>query len=182
MTHRSRRFCSRRLWAGFINLALVASLCVAAGCKGAPRGRVLRTEPIAKGAGTVEAERRRLQGTWELVSLETLDAAGAATPLDAAGRMTFDDYGNVKTNGTVKQGPSTAKTLLSYAGRVVIDPDKKEWRLLDMQAAPESAAAPAAVDADKVRGYELVGDQLKLSLRDASGRVTARVTWKRVGA
>jgi hypothetical protein len=173
---------SRRLRTGSMALAFVAGLCVATGCQGAPRGRVLRTEPIAKGAGTVEAERRLLQGTWELVSLETLDAAGAARRLDAAGRMTFDDYGNVKTNGTITQGPSAAQTLLSYVGRVVIDPEKKEWRLLDMQSAPETAAAPAAVDADKVRGYELVGDQLKMSLRDASGRVTARVTWKRVGA
>jgi hypothetical protein len=161
-------------------VCLGASLTVAVGCQAAPRGRVLKTEPITSGAGTVETERRKLQGTWQLVSLETIDAAGAATRVDASGQMTFDAYGNVKTSGGIKQGSSAASTLLSYQGRVVIDPDKKEWRLLDAELAPGASPAPREVAADKVRGYELVDDQLKLSLRDAAGRVTARVTWKRV--
>jgi hypothetical protein len=172
----------RVLSAWALLLCLGAGLTGAAGCKAAPRGRVLKTEPVTSGAGTVEAERRRLEGAWELVMLETIDAAGAATRVDASGRMTFDAYGNVKTTGSVKQGSSPASTLLSYEGRVVIDPDKKEWRLLDAELAPGASPAPAAVAADKVRSYELVDDQLKLSLRDTAGRVTARVTWKRVGA
>jgi hypothetical protein len=171
---------TRRLWLGIAGVGLVASLTPLTACKAAERGRVLRTAPVTSGAGTVEAERRRLQGTWELVSLETLDASGKATPVDASGRMTFDDYGNVRTEGQAKQSSEAANTVLSYVGRVVIDPDKKEWRLMDATPDAGASAAPAPVAADKIRSYEIVDDQLKLSLRDAAGKVTARVTWKRV--
>jgi hypothetical protein len=177
------------MWVGIarasVCTALAAALAmgslVSAGCKGAPGGRVLKTEPIDTGAGSLEAERRRLQGTWELVKLETFPASGPPQVLDAKGRMTFDEYGNVKTEGSAKAGSETTASLLSYTGQVVIDPQKKEWRLVEVERAADSSALPREVAADKVRAYELVGDQLKLSLRDAAGRVTASVTWKRTG-
>lgn len=170
----------RRLMVGLVALGLTAGAVASAGCKAQERGRVLKTAPVETGVGTLESERRRLQGTWELVSLETFDPSGKATPVDASGRMTFDDYGNVRTDGQAKQGPAAASTVLSYTGRVVIDPGKKEWRLMDATPDAGASAAPAAVAADKIRSYEIVNDQLKLSLRDAAGKVTARVTWKRV--
>ena len=174
--------CVRRVTAFLLGAAVAGGALGAAGCKAAPGGRVLKTEPIATGPGTLEAERRRLQGTWDLVSFEIDDAAGTPQRLDATGRMTFDEYGNVRTTGSAKQGSEATGRLLGYTGRVVIDHQKKEWRLLEVQADPGTAKPPPEVAADKVRAYEFVGDELKLSLRDASGRVTASVTWRRAGA
>lgn len=166
----------------FVAATLVAGLVISSACQAAPRGRVIRTSPIDSGPGTVESERRKLQGTWELAKLETFDAAGKPQVVEATGRMTFDDYGNVKTTGATKEASGTAGTILIYEGRVVIDPVKKEWRILDVEAAPESGAPPKEVSADKIRAYEFQGEELRLSIRDAAGRVTAAVTWRRVGA
>ena len=162
-----------------VGVGVVVGSLATAGCKAAPGQRVLKTEPIAEGPGTLESERRRLEGTWELVKLETYDAAGSPQTLDATGRMTFDAFGNVRTTGTAKQGSAAATELLGYTGKVVIDPQKKEWRLVDVEKDPGSTSLPAAVGADKLRVYEFVDDMLKLSLRDATGRVTASVTWRR---
>ena len=43
----------------------------------------------------------------------------------------------------------------------------------------EVAKLPTEVGIDKIRMYEFVNDQLKLSLRDAAGKVTATATWRR---
>jgi hypothetical protein len=172
----------RALTAVAVGVALASSTLAITACKAKPGGRVLKTEPIETGPGTLEAERRRLQGTWELVKLELYDASGKPQPLDATGRMTFDEYGNVRTTGSAKQGSGATALLLGYTGQVVIDTVKKEWRLVEVTKDPGSGAAPAEVAADKVRAYEFVGDELKLSLRDGSGKVTASVTWRRAAA
>ena len=95
---------ARSVIAIVVGVGVVVGSLATAGCKAAPRQRVLKTEPIAEGPGTLESERRRLEGTWELVKLETYDAAGSPQTLDATGRMTFDAFGNVRTTGTAKQG------------------------------------------------------------------------------
>ena len=41
------------------------------------------------------------------------------------------------------------------------------------------AKPPTEVGIDKIRMDEFVNDQLKLSLRDAAGKVIATATWRR---
>jgi hypothetical protein len=95
--------------------------------------------------------------------------------------MTFDAYGNVRTQGVVQGGGADAQRFLAYEEQVVIDPQKKEWRLVEVtpEGKRDLAKLPTEVGIDKIRMYELVNDQLKLSLRDAAGKVTATATWRR---
>ncbi len=57
---------------------------------------------------------------------------------------------------------------------MVIDPQEKEWRLVEVtrEGKRDVAKLLTEVGIDKIRMYEFVNDQLKLSLRDAAGKVT----------
>ncbi len=162
----------------------VAGACLAGlagACHAAPRGRPVKMGPVDTGPQSVEATRRQLEGAWELVKLETYPAPGKVVPIEATGRMTFDAYGNVRTQGVVQGGGADAQRFLAYEGQVVIDPQKKEGRLVEVtpEGKRDVAKLPTEVGIDKIRMYEFVNDQLKLSLRDAAGKVTATATWRR---
>jgi hypothetical protein len=163
-------------------LVLVLLTAALAACAPAPRGRPVKAGPTDTGPGSLEATRRQLEGNWELVSLETY-RDGKPVPVKAAGRLTYDAYGNVTTQGVINDPAAGAPSdVLSYSGVIVIDVHKKEWRLTDAQARPGGTAElPADVAADKIRKYEFAGDQLKTSMVDKSGRVTATATWRKIG-
>lgn len=161
------RLISRTFALGLLAAAIAAS----AGCSASPRQRPIKVGAVDAGPSSLEAVRRQLEGRWELVSLQVVGADGQAVTRPAGGRMTYDAFGNVTMEGT---GPDAA--LISLSGRAVIDPVKRELRLADMEGA---GALPGQVSPDKVRGYAFEGDLLKTSARDASGRVTAVVTWRR---
>jgi hypothetical protein len=150
-------------------------------CAAQPRRTPIPMGPVDTGAGSVEAVRRQLEGTWELVSAEVYPEPGKVVPVKATGRLTFDAYGNVRTEASLAEPSAVASRLLSYSGNVVIDPRKKEWRLTDVAAegTPPEKALPPEVGPDKIRAYEFVGDELKLSMKDEAGRATGSVTWRR---
>jgi hypothetical protein len=153
-------------------LALLAAALVAAGaCAGAPRQRPVKAGAVDAGPNSLEAARRQLEGTWELVSLQVIGTDGRAVTRPAGGRMTYDAFGNMSMEGT---GADAA--LIAFSGRAVIDPVKRELRLADLEG---SGALPSQVSPEKVRSYEFDGPLLKTSVKDASGRVTAVVTWRR---
>ena len=106
----------------------VAGACLAGACHAAPRGAPSTMGPVDTGPQSVEATRRQLEGARELVKLETYPAPGKVVPIEATGRMTFDAYGNVRTQGVVQGGGADAQRFLAYEEQVVIDPQKKEWR------------------------------------------------------
>jgi hypothetical protein len=155
---------------------LLASAIV--GCAAAPRGRPMKMGPTDTGPGSLEATRRQLEGRWELVSLETYPEPGKAVPIKASGTLTYDAYGNVKTEGTMDDPDSHARSVLSYSGAIVIDVEKKEWRLTGMQT---GRGATPALGTEQIRRYELTGDRLTTSTIDDNGRVTARAIWKKTG-
>ena len=158
---------TRTLALGLLCGALVA----VGGCSASPRQRPIKVGSVDAGPNSLEAARRQLEGTWDLVSLQVVGADGQAVPRPAGGRMTYDGFGNMSMEGT---GADAA--LVAFSGRAVIDPVKREFRLADLAG---SGSLPSQVSPEKVRGYEFDGDLLKTSARDASGRVTAVVTWRR---
>jgi hypothetical protein len=160
-------------------LALALAACAA---PAQPRRKPIPMSAVDTSAGSVEAVRRQLEGTWELVSAEVYPEPGKVVPVEATGRLTFDAYGNVRTDATLAEPSADASRLLSYSGNVVIDPRKKEWRLTDVTAeegAPPEKALPNEVGPDKIRAYEFVGDELKLLMKDETGRATGSATWRR---
>lgn len=163
-------------------LLLVAlSMPFAAGCPSAPRARPVKMGPTDTGAGTVENERRRLKGTWQLASLQMLSQSGEMLVVQAQGVLTYDDFGNLTMKGTVTGSTDIDPAALNISGRATIDPDKHTIRIMDVTSAtPDDRRVDPSIDPKKVRHYEFTGvDELKTTVVDAAGKTTASATWKR---
>jgi hypothetical protein len=165
-------------------VALAGGLALAIGlgaaCAPAARQRPIKVGTVETGAGSLEATRRQLEGTWELTGLETYPAGGEKVVHKATAVLTYDAYGNLTIMGRIAEEGATAGAgapLLSFKGRAVIDPEKHQLRLMDAQG-PEKAL-PAEVSPDLLRRYEFEGDVLSLSTIDASGQPTATASWKK---
>jgi hypothetical protein len=166
------------------NQSLVATCVVAAAgwliaCAASPRQRPLNVGPIASGPDSIESVRRLLQGRWTLVSFQTFSAAGEATPQQAVGEMTYDEYGNLLVRGALTGVPSgELAAVLRYSGRAVIDAPNRRLVLQSLQG-QGSEGLPAEAAADQWRYYEFDAGLLKLTVKDSAGRPTATVTWKK---
>ena len=162
-------------------LLVALSLPFAAGCPSAPRGRPVKMGPTDTGAGSVEAERRRLKGSWQLERLQMLSQAGEMLVVQAQGVLTYDDYGNLTMKGTVTGSTDIDPAALNISGRATIDPDKHTIRIMDVTSAtPDDRRVDPSIDPNRLRHYEFVGvDELKTTVVDASGKTTASATWKR---
>ena len=177
----------------FGGLLIVASL---AGCAPTPGGsasgpRVAPVQPIAGrntpkagdvpvGADTLEGVRRQLEGKWELTSLQAADATGTLVPVAAGGKLSYDAYGNFDLDLEISEAAAKAlgaqSAILDLKGRAVIDVAKGSMKIQD---ATPAAGAAAPENIERVRFYEFQGDVLKLTARDAAGKVTGVTSWRR---
>jgi hypothetical protein len=162
---------------------LLAALALpfAAACPAAPRARPVKMGPTDTGLGTVESERRRLKGAWQLASLQMLSQSGEMLIVQANGVLTYDDYGNLTMKGTITGSTDIDPSALNMAGRAVIDPDRHTIRILDVTSAtPDDRRVDPSIDPKHVRHYEFVSDsELKTTIVNAEGKTTASATWKR---
>ncbi len=131
--------------------------------------------------GATEAARRELEGTWELVTLESApENQTARVPITATGTLTYDAYGNltIVARTTDAAAPVAAREVsrLSFKGRAVIDAAKSELKLMDLtgNANPDEVLSP-----ERRRRFEVNADILTLSSFDDRGEVTAITTWRR---
>ena len=173
------RLLRRAVWV----LVPVAVLLVLPACS-TKRARVRPVEggPVASGPGTLESVRKQLEGSWNLVSAEVVSVAGQRSLLKASAVLTYDAFGNLSLKGAYEDPSATAEqtAALNFTGRAVIDTQKLELRLLDLQQSDgEFAALPAAMAARRVRSYAFNGDVLTLTVKDSKGTVTAVNTWRR---
>lgn len=162
-------------------LGVLVALSPLAGCESAPRARPVKMGDVATGGDTVEGIRRQLKGTWDLVSLELVAPNGTKTSVQATGRLTYDDYGNMAMKGTVAGGQTIDPSTLNLTGQVAIDPTQHSFRFTQIQAgsADERRVDPT-IDATKVRYFEFQGDTLRTTLKDAKGATTAVAAWKKI--
>jgi len=163
-------------------LAVAVLLVVSACATSRPRQRPVEMGPVAGGPGSLEAVRKQLEGTWNLVSAEVVSPAGQRTAVKASAVLTYDAYGNLSLKGKYEDPAATAEqnASLNFTGRAVIDTQNKVLRLLDLQQSEgDLAALPADMAARRARAYAFSGDTLTLTVKDASGRVTAVNTWRR---
>ena len=158
-----------------------------AGCAPAPRVRPVKAGPTDTGPGSLEYVRAQLEGSWELVRLEAIGPSGAATPVDASAKLTYDRYGNLSVVGDVtdakaREALGGRPTLLNLTGRAVIDTSKQLIRILDVESDREVEPTKAldAASLERARYYEFEGDVLKLTVKDQAGNATARLTWKKM--
>jgi hypothetical protein len=166
-----------------IPILLIAALAttVLAGCEAAPRSRPVKMGPVDTGLDSVEAARRQLKGTWELVSLDVFSPTGEKTTAQATGKLTYDEFGNLAMTGTVTGSAQIDPSALNLTGRVAIDPDAHTLRITSVSAAStDDKRVDPKLDASNVRYYAFSGDLLTTTLKNAAGAITATATWKRV--
>ena len=168
-------------------VAVAVALLVASGCAGSPeRGRPIPLGPVESGPNSLESVRRVFEGSWDLVSAETYNAAGQPAAMKGKGRLTYDAYGNLtvdaRFDASQEQMDGSAKNLLSYKGRAVIDVVKSRLVLQDLEKRSASGAdAPEGMEAANARYYAFEGDLLTLTMKDAAGKTTGKTVWRRIG-
>ncbi len=165
---------------GVVMAGAAALTLTVSACKGGPTKRPMRTSAVDTGAGSLEATRRALEGTWTLASLEVVDAAGASRPVKAAGQLTYDAFGNMTIKGVIEEPALKGSLVLDYDGRIVIDTAKHQFVPAALTSdRPVDAAQIAPISPDKIRRYELSADTFVVTYLDASGKPTAIARWRR---
>jgi hypothetical protein len=162
-------------------LAAAFAAPLAYGCTAAPRVRPVKMGDVDTGLNSVEAVRRQLKGTWQLVSLDVFSSSGEKVSVPATGRLTYDEYGNMAATGTIPPGTSVDPATLNLTGRVAIDPELRAFRVGAVTAAnADDQRIDPKLDASNVRYYVFEGDLLKTTLKNAGGVTTATAVWKKV--
>lgn len=136
---------------------------------------------VETGSESVETVRRQLKGSWNLVALQLFSASGESTIANASGRLQYDEYGNMSMQANVTGAPAGFEAAaLNISGRIAIDPVAREFQFQDVSArTPEERQIDPRLDASRRRHYELTGDVLKTTVRNASGAPVAVATWKK---
>ena len=169
-------------------VVVAVAVLMVSGCAGSKeRARPIPLGPVESGPNSLESVRRVFEGSWDLVSAETYNAAGQPAALKGKGRLTYDAYGNLTVDARFEEGQEQAdgsiSKLLSYKGRAVIDVAASRLVLQDMQKQTASSAnVPEAMGTQNVRYYSFDGDLLTLTIKDAGGKTTAKTVWRRISA
>jgi len=178
--------CRRRIVAGCAAPLILATVpACSPGPLTAPKHAAPMNKPVAinteEGSGSLEAARRELTGTWDLLALEYAPREdGVRVSLQAKGTLTYDEYGNltIDAHTTDPAAPVAAleASALSFRGRAVIDPQTRELKMMDLtgNVDPNEVLSP-----ERRRRYEITDGVLTLSSIDAQGRVMAISTWRR---
>ncbi len=161
-----------------IGVAALVAMCSA--CKSEPLDRPIKTTPVNTGAGSVEATRRMLEGTWTLASLEAVDAAGTHRPVKASGQLQYNAYGNMAVSSVVEDEMVKGRVVLDYKGKIIIDPGTKRFYPSDLVSdKPVSPGQLPSGSLDKVRSYELSPGSFVVTYTDDMGKVIAVAKWRR---
>ena len=133
--------------------------------------------------GQAQTDAERFVGDYTLISYVTFPEAGAAVDMSYVGRLSYDRSGNMSGLGMPSGLPEREREAggrltggFAYWGKVTVDDEKK----IVVHHVEGSPLMPSWVGGDNVRFYEFEGDLLRLSLKNAEGRTTATLTWRRL--
>lgn len=130
---------------------------------------------VAIQAGVESPVAQRLVGAWELVSYEIIATDGTRRPGNYdRGQIDYDASGRMSAH--LMKADKSDHRYLGYYGPFVVDEAKGiVTHIVDGSSNANWLATR------QVRYYELSPDnqQLTLSLRDANGRTTQSLVWKR---
>jgi hypothetical protein len=146
------------------------------------RVRPIEGGSVNTGAGSLEDTRKQLEGTWNLVSAEVVSADGSRRAVKASAVMTYDGFGNFSIKGAYEDPAVGADqtAALNFTGRAVIDVQKKELHLLDVQQTDaDFARLPAEMAAARSRAYAFSLNQVTMTVKNGKGQVAAVNTWRK---
>lgn len=133
-------------------------------------------------ADDLEQVKQRFRGDWDLVSYVTFPADGDQRDMAYVGTLTYDAFDNMAGIGMPVDLPArsaAAGTRLlegfAYWGRV--EYDLAGGRVI--HHVEGSPMVPAWVGQDNIRFFEFTGNYLQLSLRNAEGRTTGTLSWRK---
>ena len=133
--------------------------------------------------GQAQTDAERFVGDYSLISYVTFPEAGPAVDMEYVGRLSYDRAGNMSGLGMPSGLPEREREAgirltggFAYWGKVTVNDEKK----VVIHHVEGSPLMPSWVGGDNVRFYEFEGDLLRLSLKNASGRTTATLTWRRL--
>ena len=133
--------------------------------------------------GQAQTDAERFVGDYTLISYVTFPEAGTAVDMPYVGRLSYDSAGNMSGLGMPSGLPEREREAgsrltggFAYWGKVTVDDEKK----IVVHHVEGSPLMPSWVGGDNVRFYEFEGDLLRLSLKNAEGRTTATLTWRRL--
>ena len=133
--------------------------------------------------GQAQMDAERFVGDYTLISYVTFPEAGPAVDMQYVGRLSYDRAGNMSGLGMPSGMPEREREAgsrltggFAYWGKVTVDDEKK----IVIHHVEGSPLMPGWVGRDNVRFYEFEGDLLRLSLKNAEGRTTATLTWRRL--
>ncbi len=133
--------------------------------------------------GQAQTDAERFVGDYTLISYVTFPEVGAAVDMAYVGRLSYDSAGNMSGLGMPSGLPERERDAgsrlsggFAYWGKVTVD-DEKNIVVHHVEGSP---LMPSWVGGDNVRFYEFEGDLLRLSLKNAEGRTTATLTWRRL--
>jgi len=167
-------------------IALV--LACAAGCAGAPRQRPVPGGDVDRGPESITAARKFLEGRWTLESFEVFPPGKPAIALKGSGTLDYDDFGNLRIEIRADEqsadllraaGVEIRDGMISSDGRTVVDLQNRTLSyILAGQRVGDPGAGP--LSPSRLRHWEVKGDLLFLSTRDASGKTLSIGRWKRM--
>lgn len=134
-------------------------------------GVVQAEQSSANGA---DAVLQRLAGNWDLVKFVNVDGSGVEHDAGfEGGRIMYDRAGHMAAQLMRRN----RENYIAYYGRVTVDSAAAK-----VTHHVEGSSLANWVGTDLVRYYEISadGNELRLSLRNAQGRVTGTLTWRRL--
>ncbi len=137
----------------------------------------------ALAAEDLDAIKKKFIGDYELVSYIQYPATGGEVDTNYIGRLSYDAFGNMSGLGMPRDLPArnaaSAERLtggFAYWGKVSFD--LTDNRVIHhVEGAP---MIPAWVGQDNIRFFEFTEEFLKLSIKNAEGRITGTLTWRKL--
>ena len=168
-------------------LAAMAAVALAVGCAAAPRQRPREMGPVDTGAGTLAEARRHLEGRWSLVSFEVHPPGEAPVRLGGQGTLVYDAFGNLHMElrpdaqsaaRLVRAGVDTQQGRISISGRVVVD---MTARSITYKPEGRRAGDGGPLSIERPRYWQVDGEVLTLTTRDAAGQPLSVGRWRKAG-
>ena len=172
-----------------VNQSVIALVLASAfGCAGGTMQKPINVGDLDKGAGSINAARKFLEGRWMLQSFEVFPPGQPAVTLSGTGTLNYDDFGNLRIE--IRAGQKDADLLraagmemrdgvISSDGRATVDMQNHTISyVLAGQRVGDPGAGPLAPG--RLRYWEVKDDLLFLSTRDEAGKTLSMARWKKM--